>query len=42
MTTKSHWDRVYATNDAARVSWFQPDPLTSLRLIEAADADRSS
>ena len=29
-----HWDDVYATRAADRVSWFQARPATSLRLIE--------
>lgn len=29
-----HWDDVYATKAADRVSWFQARPATSLRLIE--------
>lgn len=31
-----HWENVYLTKDAASVSWFQPFPEPSLRMIEAA------
>ncbi len=31
----AHWDEVYATKGADRVSWFQAPPATSLRLLEA-------
>ncbi|MGB0091375.1 MAG: class I SAM-dependent methyltransferase, partial [Solirubrobacteraceae bacterium] len=31
--TKWHWEDVYATRGARRVSWFQPEPDTSLALI---------
>jgi hypothetical protein len=34
----SHWDRVYTTKAADDVSWFQAEPVTSLRLIDAASA----
>jgi hypothetical protein len=33
---KSHWDRVHTTKAADEVSWFQPAPVNSLRLIDAA------
>lgn len=29
----SHWDEVYATKAADSVSWFEPSPVTSLRLV---------
>jgi SAM-dependent methyltransferase len=28
-----HWDRVFATSDATTVSWYEPRPATSLRLL---------
>jgi uncharacterized UPF0146 family protein len=31
--SQSHWDEVYQRLDAAKVSWYQPEPVTSLRLI---------
>jgi hypothetical protein len=33
---KSHWDRSFATRAADKVSWFQQEPVTSLRFIDAA------
>ena len=33
---RDHWNRIYATRSATEVSWYQPSPTTSLRLIEAA------
>jgi len=32
-TPATHWDHVYATKDPTQVSWYQPVPETSLRLI---------
>ena len=34
-TREAHWDRVYTTKASDDVSWYQPAPATSLRLIEA-------
>jgi len=34
MDRKAHWDRVYATKASEEVSWFQPEPTVSLRLLE--------
>lgn len=36
MTARAHWNRVYETKAPAEVSWYQPEPTLSLRLIEAA------
>jgi SAM-dependent methyltransferase len=36
MNRKAHWDRVYATKASDAVSWFQPEPALSLRLLAAA------
>jgi hypothetical protein len=36
MSRKEHWERVYATKASDEVSWFQPAPTVSLRLLEAA------
>jgi hypothetical protein len=33
---KSHWERIYTTKAPDEVSWFQPEPVASMRLIEAA------
>jgi hypothetical protein len=39
MDTKAHWERVYATKRSDEVSWFQPVPDPSLRLLERAGID---
>ncbi len=36
MERKSHWQRVYTTKETDAVSWFQPEPTISARLLEAA------
>ena len=36
MDRKAHWDTVYTTQAAEAVSWFQPEPTVSLRLLEKA------
>jgi len=36
MDRKAHWERIYATRASDAVSWFQPEPATSLRLLDAA------
>jgi hypothetical protein len=35
MDRKQHWEHVYQTRDSTEVSWFQADPTTSLRLLDA-------
>jgi SAM-dependent methyltransferase len=35
MQPKQHWQQVYATKSTDKVSWFQPQAATSLRLIRA-------
>ena len=42
MERKQHWEQVYLTKGETEVSWFQTDPLTSLRLLEAAGLTGSS
>jgi SAM-dependent methyltransferase len=42
MTRQTHWDRIYATKESHQVSWFQPEPTTSLRLLDAAGMTTSS
>lgn len=32
----AHWDGVYETSDPTRVSWYEPRPAVSLRLIQGA------
>jgi len=36
MDCKAHWDRVYTTKASEEVSWFQPEPTISLRLLEGS------
>lgn len=31
---KAHWENIFETKDTTKVSWHQPVPETSLRLIE--------
>src|SRR5262245_39722522 len=40
MSTSSHWERVYATHSSSEVSWYQAEPVTSLRLVAAAARSR--
>jgi rhodanese-related sulfurtransferase len=37
-----HWDRVYGEHADSELSWFQPDPALSLRLIQDASPDRGA
>lgn len=37
MSRQQHWEEVYQTKDAESVSWFQPMPENSLKLIKRAD-----
>lgn len=34
---EAHWDRVWRERDPTEVSWYRPDPETSIRFVEAAD-----
>jgi hypothetical protein len=36
MKRKTHWEQIWATRESISLSWFQPEPTTSLRLLEAA------
>lgn len=36
MTRKLHWEHVYQTKRPDEVSWFQPQPVRSLELLDAA------
>jgi SAM-dependent methyltransferase len=38
----AHWERVYATRRSEAVSWFQPEPTTSLALLHRAGLTRES
>lgn len=42
MDLKSHWERVYRTKGPDQVSWFQPEPTLSLRLIQQVAPSRDS
>jgi SAM-dependent methyltransferase len=42
MNRKEHWERIYTSKSADEVSWFQPTPAASLRLLEAANVGPSS
>lgn len=39
---QGHWDKVYATKAETEVSWYQPVPEVSLRLIAAAAPDKDA
>jgi hypothetical protein len=41
-TRQTHWEHVFATKASNEVSWYQAEPTTSLRLIEAAGAGPST
>ncbi len=34
MSLESHWNHIYSTKQADEVSWYQPEPTVSLRLID--------
>ena len=36
MNRKEHWERVHATRAPEAVSWFQPEPTVSARLLQSA------
>jgi SAM-dependent methyltransferase len=40
--SRKHWDRVYQTRSDTEVSWYQPQPATSLGLIRSAAPDVSA
>lgn len=42
MSRVTHWDSVYATKQAERVSWFQPHLSLSLELLERAGLSRNT
>lgn len=42
MTSREHWDGVYARRDPAEASWFQAEPTASLRLIGSAGLAKSA
>jgi SAM-dependent methyltransferase len=42
MQSQDHWNAVYRTKDARRVSWYQPHAQLSLDLIRALEADHAA
>jgi SAM-dependent methyltransferase len=42
MDRAGHWNRVFTTRREQDVSWFEPLPAVSLRLLEAAGLDRDT
>jgi hypothetical protein len=41
MNRQGHWDQIY-TKPSDEASWYQPEPVTSLRLIEHAGVTPST
>lgn len=39
---KRHWENVFQTKDTTKVSWYQPVPETSLKLIEQLNLPKSA
>lgn len=39
---KKHWETVFETKDTTKVSWYQPVPETSLRLIDSLNLSKTS
>jgi len=42
MTTQEHWNRIYSTKSDQDVSWFEPLPEVSVRMMEAAGLNTES
>ena len=42
MDPKDHWDRIYSTTRSDDLSWFQTEPSTSLRLLDAIGLSTST
>jgi hypothetical protein len=42
MSRKEHWERMYQTKGPTELSWFQPEPTASLRLLDAVGLDLAS
>lgn len=42
MDLKAHWENIYRTKQLTEVSWYQPTPETSLRLIEDLQIDKDA
>lgn len=41
MSEKTHWENVYSEKSAQEMSWYQPAPAISLRLIENAGIEKT-
>src|SRR3989344_4599381 len=39
---KEHWENIYQTKKSDKVSWYQDEPITSLKLISEIGLDRDS
>lgn len=39
---KAHWENVFETKDTRKVSWYQSNPATSLKLIEKLNISKTS
>jgi SAM-dependent methyltransferase len=42
MDRQAHWQRIYTTKDEGDVSWFEPVPAFSMRLMESAGLTRET
>jgi hypothetical protein len=42
MSSREHWDAVYASKGPDRVSWFRPHLERSLAFLEAAKIDKAA
>ena len=42
MSSADHWNHIYQTRASDTVSWFQPTPITSLRLLDLSGLNKSS
>ena len=36
MDRREHWERLYRTQSANEMSWFQAEPIVSMRLLESS------
>lgn len=39
---KKHWENIYSTKELENCSWYQPNPITSLKFIEQAGISKSA
>jgi ubiquinone/menaquinone biosynthesis C-methylase UbiE len=42
VTTKAHWEEIYASRQPTEVSWYEPNPATSLSLIGETRVPKSA